>query len=68
MLWQPQLPEKYMAMTPAQLHAAITRRRAELGSRLIILGHHYQQDEVVCHADFLGDSFNLSQLAAQQVH
>lgn len=67
MLWQPQLPEKYMAMSPAELHAAITRRRAELGSRLIILGHHYQQDEVVCHADFLGDSFKLSQLAAQQV-
>ena len=34
------------------------------GRRLVILGHHYQRDEVIRHADFTGDSFKLAQLAA----
>jgi quinolinate synthase len=67
MLWQSPLPPKYLAMSPDELARAITARKAELGRRLIILGHHYQQDEVVRHADFTGDSFKLSQLAAQKV-
>ncbi len=67
MLWQPQLPEKYRTMADADLKAAVAARKAQLGSDLIILGHHYQADEVVQFADFTGDSFKLSQLAAQQV-
>ncbi|MBI1372043.1 MAG: quinolinate synthase NadA [Phycisphaera sp.] len=67
MLWQPSLPERYQKMTDDELAAAITARKAELGDRLVILGHHYQQDDVVRHADFLGDSFKLSQLAAEKV-
>jgi quinolinate synthase len=67
MLWQPQLPDRYMKMTEAQLAEAIWARKAELGSKLVILGHHYQQDEVIQFADFTGDSFKLSQLAADQV-
>src|ERR1700741_642893 len=43
----------------------VTARRA-LGPRLIILGHHYQRDEVIRHADFTGDSFKLAQLAASR--
>ena len=35
--------------------------RQELGSNLMILGHHYQRDSIVMHADFIGDSFMLSQ-------
>ena len=66
-LWQPAIPDKYHAMSDADLDAAITKRKKELGSDLVILGHHYQADEVVQHADFLGDSFKLSQLAAEQV-
>jgi quinolinate synthase len=54
-------------MSEDQLADAIRARKAELGSRVIILGHHYQQDSVVQHADFTGDSFKLSQLAAQKV-
>ncbi len=67
MLWQPPLPDRYTKMTEAQLTQAIWDRKRELGSKLVILGHHYQQDEVIQFADFTGDSFKLSQLAADQV-
>jgi len=67
MLWQPALPEKYTKMSDNQLADAIKARKAELGSDLVILGHHYQQDDVIQFADFDGDSFKLSQLAAEQV-
>ena len=67
MLWQPSLPEKYNAMSDAELAEAIAARKAQLGSDLVILGHHYQQDAVIRFADFDGDSFKLSQLAAQKV-
>lgn len=42
----------------------ITELRKQLGSDLMILGHHYQRDSIVMHADFIGDSFMLSQKAA----
>ena len=42
----------------------ITELRIQLGSDLMILGHHYQRDSIVMHADFIGDSFMLSQKAA----
>jgi len=67
MLWQPALPDKYTTMTDEQLATAIGDRKRELGDQLVILGHHYQQDDVVRHADFTGDSFKLSQLAAEKV-
>ena len=65
--WQPKLDDRYLNMPADQLTERITQRRKELGQRLIILGHHYQADEVVQHADFTGDSLKLSQLAAKQV-
>ncbi|MFT3684029.1 MAG: quinolinate synthase NadA [Phycisphaerales bacterium] len=67
MLWQPALPPAYTKATPAELSDRIEAHRRELGDSLIILGHHYQTDEVIAHADFTGDSLKLSQLAAQQV-
>src|SRR5213595_1430793 len=42
----------------------IAAARRALGQRVVILGHHYQRDEVIRHADFTGDSFKLAQLAA----
>ncbi|MEC7255382.1 MAG: quinolinate synthase NadA [Candidatus Thermoplasmatota archaeon] len=42
----------------------ITELKQQLGSRLMVLGHHYQRDSIVMHADFIGDSFMLSQKAA----
>jgi len=67
MLWQPALPDKYNSMTDSELEKAISARRKELAGRVVILGHHYQQNDVIKHADFTGDSFKLSQLAAEQV-
>jgi quinolinate synthase len=65
MLWQPSLPERYIKARPEALGAAIAARRRELGERLVILGHHYQTDEVIRHADLTGDSLKLSQAAAE---
>ena len=67
MLWQPALDPRYRAMQEEEIHEAISARKHELGDRLVILGHHYQQDSVIRHADFTGDSFKLSQLAAAKV-
>jgi quinolinate synthase len=67
MLWQPSLPPKYTLMSDEDLAEAIRARRRELGSDLVILGHHYQQDDVIQHADYTGDSFKLAQLAARKV-
>ncbi len=66
MLWQPALPERYRTMSDADLCAGMAARRAELGSKLLILGHHYQQDSVIQHADLTGDSLKLSQMAAAE--
>jgi quinolinate synthase len=66
MLWQPSLPDRYLNASEKELGASIEARRRELGSRLLILGHHYQQDDVIRHADLVGDSLKLSQMAAAE--
>ncbi len=55
----------YKPLSNEELAARITAGREQLGKQLLILGHHYQQDEVIAHADLRGDSYQLSQLAAQ---
>jgi quinolinate synthase len=64
--YQPPLPEKYLGARPDELRREALERKAQLGPDLCILGHHYQNDEVIDLADFTGDSLRLSQLAAQQ--
>ncbi len=54
----------YERLSDAELDARIRAAKTALGPRLIILGHHYQRDEVVQYADFLGDSYKLSQRGA----
>ncbi|MGA9996599.1 MAG: quinolinate synthase NadA [Pyrinomonadaceae bacterium] len=58
--------EDYFGMPDAELSERIEAARKQLGSRLVILGHHYQRDDVICHADLTGDSFKLSKLAAER--
>src|SRR6476620_11056942 len=58
------LPELVTAAAATEVQDRIRAARKALGSRLVILGHHYQRDEVIKHADFTGDSFKLAQLAA----
>jgi quinolinate synthase len=54
----------YKSLDNETLKQRINAVRAELGSRLLILGHHYQQDEVIELSDLRGDSYQLSQMAA----
>src|SRR3954453_1572951 len=61
---QSPLPDRYTTAAPADLQEWIGRAKAELGNRLMVLGHHYQRDEVMRWADARGDSFGLSRLAA----
>jgi len=60
---QAALPEAVTGLSPDALQQRIRDARAALGRKLVILGHHYQRDEVICHADFRGDSFKLAQHA-----
>lgn len=57
--------EHFLALDETQCDARITAIKAALGRRLVILGHHYQRDEVFKHADYTGDSLKLSRQAAQ---
>src|SRR5690348_13140773 len=64
--WQQDIPRAYLEMSPEETAQRIRAARDILGKRLVILGHHYQRDEVIQYADFTGDSFKLSQHAAAQ--
>ena len=66
-LQQP-LPDDHTLATPAQLEARIAAAKAELADRLLILGHHYQRDEVIRWADARGDSLKLARYAAENAH
>ena len=54
----------YRPLENEELSQRIEAVRAQMGSRLLILGHHYQQDEVIAHSDLRGDSYQLSRMAA----
>src|SRR5918992_4643350 len=58
------LPEKYLGLSDDEMDARIAAARRTLGSRLLILGHHYQRDEVIKFADATGDSFRLARQVA----
>src|SRR5215470_6287172 len=54
------LPERYLGLSDDEMDRRIAAARATLGPRLVILGHHYQRDEVIKFADYTGDSFKLA--------
>jgi quinolinate synthase len=57
--------ENYLALPDHSMDARIADARARLGTTTIVLGHHYQRDEVIRFADFTGDSYKLSKIAAE---
>src|SRR6266850_2004308 len=61
---QAPLPDPYTLATEDELVSRIAQAKQALGERLVILGHHYQRDEVIRWADKIGDSFKLARFAA----
>ena len=60
------LPENYLRLSDDEMDARIAAAKQTLGDRLVILGHHYQRDEVIKFADFTGDSLKLARAAASK--
>ncbi|WP_447943188.1 quinolinate synthase NadA [Microbacterium aurum] len=65
---QGELPAEYREASEAELHARITAAKEVLGDRVVVLGHFYQREEVVTHADYVGDSFQLANAALEHPH
>ena len=59
------IPRDYALLSDDELQARIGAARQALGERLLILGHHYQRDEIIRWADMRGDSFKLAQFAGE---
>jgi quinolinate synthase len=57
--------ENYLALPDHSMDARIAEARAKLGATTLLLGHHYQRDEVIRFADSTGDSYKLSRIAAE---
>jgi quinolinate synthase len=64
-MYQAPLPQEYADLTQEQADERIVAAKQKLGKRLVILGHHYQRDEIIKHADFRGDSYKLAKDAAR---
>ena len=58
------LPDRYLRLSDDEMDARIRAAKETLGDRLVILGHHYQRDEVIKFADYTGDSLKLARAAA----
>src|SRR6266705_5038964 len=54
------LPDRYLGLSDAEMDVRIAAAKRTLGRRVVILGHHYQRDEVIKFADYTGDSFKLA--------
>jgi len=61
---QAPLPDSYTLASPDEIESRIAAAKLALGDRLLVLGHHYQRDEVIRWADKIGDSFKLAKFAA----
>ncbi|KAF2416110.1 quinolinate synthase NadA [Microbacterium sp. B35-30] len=62
---QGELPREYREASEAELADRVRAAKATLGDRVVVLGHFYQREEVVVHADYVGDSFQLANAALE---
>jgi len=60
------IPEPYLLLDDETIASRIRQAKRALGSTLVILGHHYQRDDVIEHADITGDSYKLARLGAER--
>jgi quinolinate synthase len=58
--------DEYLNLGEAEIYERIREAKRRLGNRVVVLGHHYQRDDVICHADLTGDSFKLARMASQR--
>ena len=58
-MYQAPLPQEYAQLSEEETAERIRAAKRELGSDIVILGHHYQRDEIIGHADYTGDSYKL---------
>ncbi|MEV8239146.1 quinolinate synthase NadA [Microbacterium testaceum] len=63
---QGELPAEYREASDDELDERIRAAKATLGDRVVVLGHFYQREEVVRHADYVGDSFQLANAAKER--
>ncbi len=64
--WQRDIPREYFQLDAAALRERIAAARRTLGDRCVVLGHHYQREDIIQFADVRGDSLKLAQWAAAQ--
>ncbi|MBI1885315.1 MAG: quinolinate synthase NadA [Chloroflexi bacterium] len=64
--WQKDIPEEYWHLTAPEIIERVRVAREKLGKRCIVLGHHYQREDIIQFADLRGDSFKLARWASQQ--
>lgn len=63
--WQDPVVDEYTALSSEALDRCISAAKQTLGKDLVILGHHYQRDDVIAFADYRGDSLQLAQIATE---
>src|SRR5579872_4467968 len=63
-MFQVPLPPEYSGLSDEETASRIRTAKLQLGSRVVVLGHHYQRDAIIEHADFRGDSYKLAKDAA----
>ena len=63
--WQ-KIPTRYLKLSPDEIRESIKKLKDAMGSKVTILGHHYQREEVIKFADTTGDSFKLSLQASYE--
>jgi quinolinate synthase len=64
-MYQAPLPQEYADLTIPEADERIAKVKRDMGHRLVILGHHYQRDDVIKHADYRGDSYKLAKDASR---